>query len=192
MPATRRLRFGALLAVLFVLVLLYTTTAKKSTYSAEFYSRTMAAITDRQNAQEQADMLASEKSRQDRVLRLQEEHDIAMGKSSDPDKQRLVVEEVGKLPPKPSVVLDEDGVKAVAGRKTMKDGKVVVDENGKGTDGVAKVGNVQVKEGSKDASTKSPAGDAKADDEINDILKKGPVIIFSKTFCPYSKKAKVS
>jgi hypothetical protein len=70
--------------------------------------------------------------------------------------------------------------KSVGGRKNSPDGKVVPNKP--------------------DADDKSGSGAASDDDEetkvqkeLNDILaKRGPVVVFSKTYCPYSKKAKVS
>ncbi|EMD00979.1 hypothetical protein BAUCODRAFT_42814, partial [Baudoinia panamericana UAMH 10762] len=62
-------------------------------------------------------------------------------------------------------------------------------------DGVAKIGNVgqpkAVDLGTEDktASTESEE-EHKIETELNDILKKGPIIIFSKSYCPFSKKAK--
>lgn len=91
-------------------------------------------------------------------------------------------------------VAPESG-KTVAGRKKMPDGKVVVNDKEAGNDGVAKVGNTGSKEtniakhGNEGPETEE---EHKVEVELDSILKKGPIIIFSKTFCPFSKKAKVS
>lgn len=187
MPGARRMRLSGLLLVLFVLVLLYITTAKRTTYSSPFYTRTVAAIQQRQDAEARADVLASEKARQERVTRLQDEHDIAMSRA---DADKVKTADTSKETAVPDIISPDDGQKPVAGRKLMKDGKVVVDESGKGSDGVAKVGNVQPKQPAEGAEKETDEA-LKAQAEINTILKKGPVIIFSKSYCPYSLKAKV-
>lgn len=87
-----------------------------------------------------------------------------------------------------------EAAKSVAGRKKMPDGKVVVNEKESANDGVAKVGNTGAKE-----SSVAKNGDQgpeteeehKVEVELDSILKKGPIIIFSKSYCPFSKKAKV-
>jgi hypothetical protein len=136
------------------------------------------------------------------VERLEKEHNIAMSaahaSNSQPastpttsarpanpyDRQKPIVAPIESAPGKP-----------VAGRKMMGDGKFVQDKSGKAdaADGVAKVGNVAPKSshavvgGSEDEKEGQ-----KIETELNDILKKGPIIIFSKSYCPFSKKAKVS
>lgn len=91
---------------------------------------------------------------------------------------------------------------------TEKDGKVVHGAPEKDSDdGVAKIGNVRqqqqslhkeggaVTEGEDDdedaaAKRKKKQEEAEVEAELTDILKKGPIIVFSKSYCPYSKKAK--
>lgn len=89
--------------------------------------------------------------------------------------------------------------RSVAGRKMMGgagSGKVVVNQRGSGDDGVAKVGNVGPRAskavmGAKEEDDETEE-EHRIEEEMNAILKKGPVIVFSKSFCPHSKKAKVS
>jgi hypothetical protein len=40
-------------------------------------------------------------------------------------------------------------------------------------------------------SEEETASEHEIEVEMNSILKKGPIIIFSKSYCPFSKKAKV-
>lgn len=187
MIGARRARITALLFILSILVILYITTGKRATYSSPFYKRTIEAINRRQNAEAQADLAASEKARQDRIDRVRDEHDAAMAKV-DTDKKVPDIAKDGQAVI--GISSPNEGSKSVAGRKMLPDGKVVVDESGKSSDGVAKVGNVQAKPPAESA-TPETEDDAKAEAEINSILKKGPIIIFSKSYCPYSKKAKV-
>lgn len=51
-------------------------------------------------------------------------------------------------------------------------------------------GQTKPKDGDKEEDGKDPKEDLEVKAELNSILKKSPIIIFSKTFCPYSKKAK--
>ncbi|KAF2838695.1 glutaredoxin, partial [Patellaria atrata CBS 101060] len=58
-------------------------------------------------------------------------------------------------------------------------------------DGVARVGNTGdgVQDGPQ-PETQETLREHEVEQELNSILKKSPIIIFSKTYCPYSKKAK--
>lgn len=111
-----------------------------------------------------------------------------------PDNQAPILD--SRVKPAASQAPDAiSGGKSVAGRKYMKDGKVVTYKSAEDAenDGVAKVGNVDPQ--SSHAAIKDKAqtpDDPEVTAELNDILKKGPIIVFSKTFCPFSKKAKVS
>lgn len=58
---------------------------------------------------------------------------------------------------------------------------------------IAQGGNRRLRGKETDVNTKSPAEieeDAAVEDVLNDILKMAPIIVFSKSYCPYSKKAK--
>lgn len=194
-----------MVALLTLLVLYYVTNGERLTHDNEFYKKTVAAIEHKKDAAARQHVIEEEKVRQDRVERLQKEHDAAMatatattevgGAATDeartgqkPEKQKPIVEDAKK---------ESSGEKSVAGRKKMKDGKVVDDKPASDKDdGVAKVGNVEPK------TTSVAKGEEAEDDEeserehrveleLNSILKKGPIIIFSKSYCPYSKKAKV-
>ena len=93
-------------------------------------------------------------------------------------------------------VSDElDNIKPVAGRKTMTKGEKVVQTKpaaANDDDGVAKVGNVAPKATNPLQEKPGPETeeDHAVETELNDILKRGPIIIFSKSYCPFSKKAK--
>ncbi|KAG9707978.1 glutaredoxin, partial [Aureobasidium melanogenum] len=67
--------------------------------------------------------------------------------------------------------------------------KMIKGEKGLKDDGVAKVGNT----GAQPAQAADPdetEEEHKVEVELNSILKKSPIVIFSKSYCPYSKKAK--
>ncbi|KAK5132637.1 hypothetical protein LTR08_008759 [Meristemomyces frigidus] len=205
MPSSRRWKVVGLFAFIAVLTLFYITNGAKSTYNSQFYTRTVAAMQNRQDTAAREDMMAQEKQRLDRVERLQKEHDVAVAAAATSssvvggaaangaqEKQRPlaagVQEAAGGAAGAAKAVVDK--IKPVAGRKTMSD-KVVQTKPATASDddGVAKVGNVN-----KVAANSEPGSeteqDHKVEIELNDILKQGPIIIFSKSYCPYSMKAK--
>lgn len=198
MPSSRRLKAMGLALVLTVCILFYVTNGAKNTQDSPFYTRTVQAMQDKADAQSRADVIAEEKARLDRVERVQKEHDAAVaaaaaatevsgpGTGARAQKQQPIVQNAA----------DESGNdKSVAGRKMMKGDKIVYDRPDKdGNDGVAKVGNVEPKTSRAAMAQEGGESDEehKVETALNEILKKGPIIIFSKSYCPYSKKAKVS
>jgi len=205
MPPTRRLKTALLLAVLATLTILYITQGPSNTYSSPFYQRTVAAIQNRHDTEARDAVIAEEKTRADRVARIQEEHEKAMGET----KQKPMA---GDAPPAaaPTVKAQEAAAadsKPVAGRKMMPSegnsnngGKKVVNPNAADDEGVARVGNTGASKSRESSAAKNKAQSESKEEtdseheievEMNSILKKGPIIIFSKSYCPYSKKAKV-
>lgn len=201
MPPTRRLKTALLLAVLATLTILYITQGPSNTYSSPFYQRTVAAIQTRHDTEARDAVIAEEKARADRVARVQEEHEKAMGET----KQKPMAEDAPA--PAPTVKAQEAAAadsKPVAGRKMMPSegnsnngGKKVVNPNAE-DDGVAKVGNTGASKSRESSAAKKQSETKEETDseheievEMNSILKKGPIIIFSKSYCPFSKKAKV-
>jgi len=184
--------------VLTVCILFYVTNGASNTQNSPFYTRTVQAMQDKATAKSRADVIAEEAARQERVERVQKEHDAAVaaaavvdetaaGKGSRAQKQQPIVQDAADA---------SSSDKTVAGRKLMKGDKIVNERpTNDANDGVAKVGNVEAK--ASRVATKQAGDDDESDEEhrvetaLNDILKKGPIIIFSKSYCPYSKKAKV-
>lgn len=191
MPSSRRMKVTGLAIILTVCILYYVTNGASSTESSPFYTRTLQALQDKEAARARDDVIAEEQQRLERVERLQKEHDAAIANAAPedvpkpaPPKQQPIVQDAGGK-------ADSSGEKSVAGRKLMKGDKIVHERpDNDDNDGVAKVGNVAPK------SSPTAAGDGDAEDEhkveaaLNEILKKGPIIIFSKSYCPFSKKAK--
>lgn len=204
MPSGRQYRAIGLVALLTILVLYYVSNGERLTHNSEFYKKTVAAIEQKKDAEARQHIIEEEKQRLERVDRLQKEHDAAMATATSelasvptkpaavgpaPDHQKPIIDD--------SVDADAKGEKIVAGRKKMNDGKKIVEERpaSDSDDGVAKVGNVGAKSSSAakgHQEESESAEDRKVEQELNDILKKGPIIIFSKSYCPFSKKAKVS
>lgn len=140
----------------------------------------------------------------ERVDRIEKEHNAALSAAAAPPKETNPIDYAnGSGQQNPIIPNGDYGVKkvenakegerSVAGRKYMKDGKVVTYKPLDGDeveDGVAKVGNVEPLS-SHEAVAQSQY-DKQVEAALNDILRKGPIIIFSKSYCPHSKQAKVS
>ncbi|KAK7608253.1 thioredoxin-like protein [Phyllosticta paracitricarpa] len=168
----RRFKILGLVVFLAVLTILYITSAARQTRESDFYLKTQYALSQREknnNAQPhvQPKMATSD---DDVSKRLKAAEDKA--KKSANFKER-----------------------SVAGRVIMKDGK------SDSVDGVARVGNVgdsvraASANGAKSSSDASSSvdqtdEDKEAEEELNAILKKSPIIIFSKSYCGFSAKAK--
>ena len=212
MPSSRRLRVTAVIAILTVLIIVYVTNGAKSTHNSQFYTRTVEAIKHRQEAEARKDVIAEEQQRLERVRVLQKEHEAALSKAAAQEtasaapvaaggsaKQAPLAHDVKDAASRAAGAVKEEfgEVKPVAGRKTMQvgeKGKVVQTRpaTAKEDDGVARVGNVEAKPSPAKTADREPETEEehKVESELNDILKKGPIIIFSKTYCPFSKKAK--
>lgn len=207
MPSTRQFRSIGLLTVLAFCIIYYIYNGASDTHESEFYQRTKAALERKKTSHDRDQIFAEEKDRLGRVERLRKEHDAAVEKEgatkvSTSHSEAAVTQVVG-------------GEERIKGQKplkvpdTEKDGKVVHGAPKKDSDdGVAKIGNVRqqqqslhkeggaVTEGEDDdedaaAKRKKKQEEAEVEAELTDILKKGPIIVFSKSYCPYSKKAKV-
>lgn len=210
MPRQSQVKVLILVFVLAVLSIYYVMNGARDTKQSPFYTRTVAAIEAKKSAAAREDILAEEKQRHDRVERLRKEHDVAVSDAAwmpsetmakpmldnvaGPKNQKPIMNDLRGAGAAPATATETE--KSVAGRKKMKDDKIVEGKPAKDTDdGVAKVGNVgsQATNILKDDKTEPESEeDHKVEVELNDILKKGPLIVFSKSYCPYSKKAKVS
>ncbi|KAK4976582.1 hypothetical protein LTR66_010809 [Elasticomyces elasticus] len=197
MPSQRRIKVFGLLTLLTILVILYVTSAARQTENSEFYTRTVAALEDKTARERQAE-----------VHKAKADAEAAEAKAAAVAKPLVPPPDSGPLAPGSQEALKEvakdvagkaqelagaakdavtgNGEKSVAGRKMMKDEKATKD------DGVAKVRNTGVKPSAavKDEKGSESDADHEVEVELNSILKKSPIIIFSKSYCPYSKKAK--
>lgn len=167
-------------ALLLILTIYYITNGARSTYESEFYQRTVSVLEKTKDATSRQIVAEDERQRAERVERLRIEHDAATAAAATPPE--------GK---------DDTRVKAAPKQQPLQDrkksgGKVVDDKlSTDSDDGVAKVGNVR---GGNSLSEKEESESNEEHDVevyLNEILKKGPIIVFSKSYCPYSKKAKV-
>lgn len=193
MPSSRRMKVTGLAIVLTICILYYVTNGASSTENSAFYQRTLKALQDKEEARARADIIAEEQQRNERVERLQKEHDAAIANAAPEDVPKAAAQKQQPIVQDANGKSESMGEKSVAGRRMMKGDKVLYERPEKDEDdGVAKVGNVAPK------SSHPPGGEEESEDEhkvetaLNEILRKGPIIIFSKTYCPFSKKAKVS
>ncbi|KAK0800385.1 hypothetical protein LTR38_007223 [Friedmanniomyces endolithicus] len=221
MPSSRRLKVTGLIALLTVLIILYVTNGASNTYNSPFYTRTVDAIKARQDAEARENVVAEERSRLDRVERLQKEHDVAVsaaagetgsvvknvvnavGLEASPGKQKPLAQDVKEAAAAAAGALGSavsqaaEKVKTVAGPKITSPGAGSPDKKVVQTkpasagpdDGVARLGVVASSQVSSNPGPETEE-DHRVEVELNDILKKGPIIIFSKSHCPFSKKAK--
>ncbi|PQE06359.1 glutaredoxin protein [Rutstroemia sp. NJR-2017a WRK4] len=175
MPSTRRIKvFGLLVFIGVITLLFYTSSARqqRNALSGDFYAKTKNALDNKQTqgkgeiAQAQGLRNAEDeelaKQMQERLKdAAKSAKDAANAKAPKPDPPSQIVG-VG------SAAEGAGAERSVAGRKKMGGGD-------KGTQEV-------VKEESKE--------DSDINAELNSILKKSAIIIFSKSFCPHSKRAK--
>ncbi|EKG16567.1 Glutaredoxin [Macrophomina phaseolina MS6] len=205
----RRMKIIAIAALLIVLTTLYVTSAARQTRESAFYTRTQSALSERERSANAAaernlatddDVSRRLKAAEDRAKksannkgdRIQE---VVAAGNAEKEKDRVS----GKASPrvdketKPGEHDEVTGEKSVAGRVIMKDST-----KSDSVDGVAKVGNVgdSVKAAASAKATSNSDADEETEEEhlaeleINAILKKSPIIIFSKSYCPFSAKAK--
>lgn len=164
MPSQRRVRLIALLGLIGVIIIFYMSGSAHQTRNSDFYTKTQEALETREHEaaakQRDADNVGSR-------LKAAEE---AAKKSAD--KYYESVE-------------GTNSEKSVAGR-------VKLTEQGADKKKVPGVANVGGRPRDREAAKTSEETEEEheAEVELNALLKKSPIIIFSKSFCPYSAKAK--
>ncbi|KAI9747117.1 MAG: hypothetical protein M1835_002214 [Candelina submexicana] len=170
MPSQRRLRIYVILVLIVVVYILYTTSDARQPRSQDFYAKTVTAMNAKQRAQADADNAEINQ-------KLKKAENAA--KNAAERKFARPPEGVAGVAGDRILGADE---KTVAGRKKMKTTAA----------GEAEAPLVLTEEeaaAKKKADTEKEA-EREVDNELNGILKRSPIIIFSKTYCPYSKKAK--
>lgn len=192
------MKVTGLAILLTVCILYYVTNGASSTENSAFYQRTLKALQEKDAARARADVIAEEQQRHERVERLQKEHDAAIANAAPEDVPAAAREKQQPLAAQDAAAGNADssssaGEKSVAGRRMMKGDKVVYERPDKDeNDGVAKVGNVAPKSSHPAGGDEEDEDEHKVETALNEILRKGPIIVFSKSYCPFSKKAKVS
>ncbi|OAL04098.1 glutaredoxin [Phaeosphaeriaceae sp. SRC1lsM3a] len=162
MPSQRRMRLYGILALVTIVVLLYMTKGAQQTQNSDFYTKTQQALQEREH--EEAAKQRDAESVQQRLRAAEEQAKKAA------DEKYTSVRDAVEGPSK----------KGVAGRVEFEDDKKVP--------GVAAQGGRTRDQAAmqKDETLE----DHEVEMAMNNILKQSPVIIFSKSYCPYSKKAK--
>ncbi|KAH6646398.1 thioredoxin-like protein [Truncatella angustata] len=177
MPSARRLRALMLLALAVVITILFFTsqwqqTAERDTRTIQdFYHKTVNAMDGKRGSGgSQIPIKAGKVSA--------EAKDKDGDGSVDADDEHLAAEMSDRL--RAAEQQAKDLANAKAPLKPDSPGKVVG------------VGSAAGGQGKKDAADATDETDEEHQVEVtlNEILKKSPTIIFSKTYCPYSKKAK--
>lgn len=163
MPSQRRTRLYGLLLFLTIGILLYITRSSSETRTSPFYVKTQEALQEKEYVE-----AARQRDADSIGSRLQAAKDDAR-KAADKKGQKYVESVTGA---------DVD---------TKFHGKYA-DGKQHPIEGVAAVGGR--------TQDKTPAKEDETNDyheaelELNSILKKSPIIIFSKSYCPHSRKAK--
>jgi len=182
MPSNRRLRFLFALVVAVVIVTLYYSSEARETRNANFYRKTTAALEkSARDKRLQAEADAELQSILKHASELAGGDTVAeVAKVQEPNPISAAATQDAKIPPPPPGMEGEIEEQSIAGRKMMPKQKPKWD--------IGKDEEV-AHNGGRLGQVLDPAL-AEAKDELNMILKKSPIIIFSKSYCPYSKKAK--
>lgn len=212
-----RKRYLILASILSVLVIIYVTTAPSATRDSEFYRKTVALMNQKANSavaktdsqlpipnNEGSTLTEAERKEKEQLLskdalkdRLQNAATAAK-KSADEKWQEMKDLDVVKNAVADAKAAEAKVKAAAAAVVAPADKKFPIDEgslDGKTTaidpneDGVAHVGPHADANAETAASTAADQAD-RPKEELKRLLKQGPIVIFSKSYCPYSKKAK--
>jgi len=214
--AARRKRYVAFALLLFVLVIVYVTTGPSNTQDSDFYRKTLDLMNQRKSPatdggstppagvqvplqngipgdSENAAQTEDENREQlfnNEALKERLQAAAAAAKQSADEKGHEMVDAAKNAAAKAkSVVTSVAG--SVAGRKKYPIDESTLDDNSvikPNEDGVAKVGaNIQPQQ--PDVAPVSTQ-EATPEKELQRLIRQAPMVIFSKSYCPYSKKAK--
>ncbi|CAO2654980.1 Nn.00g117130.m01.CDS01 [Neocucurbitaria sp. VM-36] len=161
MPSQRRMRLFGVLVVITVIVLVYISRGAHHTHTSDFYTKTQEALQELQY--EEAAKQRDADSVGSRLKVAEEQAKKAADEKYESKK----------------VAVEGDDQKSVAGRVKLDGEKVpgVAAQGGRSRDQAV-------------VNENETTEDHEVEMELNAILKRSPIIIFSKSYCPYSKKAK--
>ncbi|VUC22416.1 unnamed protein product [Clonostachys rosea] len=191
MPSPRRIRLVGLAALVLTIFFLYYTSkieggsARDRRGAASFYDKTVNAMENKEEDTGQtvidtktgskAGHIPADKDGDGDVDADDRESSLKMQERLKAAEQKAKEKANNKAPLRPDPPRDVVGVGSSA----------------EGQDKKALSGDDDEEPGSKKKKTTSkPTKEEEAEAELNSILKKGPVIIFSKSYCPFSKRAK--
>ncbi|KAI9800995.1 MAG: hypothetical protein M1825_003529 [Sarcosagium campestre] len=168
MPSNRRLRTLMVIIVVLIFIILYLTSDARKAGSQDFYETTVQAMREKTDAE-----------------------NAKLGETlSDRLKEaENAVRKAAHLRSKDETVLSGAGTsgegKGVAGRKKMGPSRPASDLKGSKID----KGKHTTDDVDKEAAAETEQ-DQDVKSELGSILKRSPIIIFSKTYCPHSMQAK--
>ncbi|KAF2741824.1 glutaredoxin [Sporormia fimetaria CBS 119925] len=165
MPSQRRTRAFVLIVALVILITIYITSGEQQTLTSDFYTKTQEALQAKEY-----EAAARERDAVGVDERLKAAADAA--KQAANEKGQQYIDSV-----------EGPGEKSVAGRV-----KLNTDDGEKKFKGVAMQGG-KSRDSAEEKVDETPE-DHEIEMELNAILKKSPVIIFSKSYCPHSARAK--
>ncbi|KAL4914199.1 thioredoxin-like protein [Aspergillus aurantiobrunneus] len=187
MFSQRRIRFLAATALVAIILYLHYSDENQSIQNQKFYQSTVAAINaekmTKENAKTEGGLSHADKEQPN------EGYNHVVG---DDDKEEPAIP---KAQPEPQQQFKDPNNQdteeiPIAGRTIM----TVTKEKGDHDESEAETGVVSVKEDDPEEGGKKQEqiedDQRKVKDELNVILKRSPIIIFSKSYCPFSKKAK--
>ncbi|KAF2672006.1 glutaredoxin [Microthyrium microscopicum] len=179
MPPNRRIRALMMFAIAAIIAIIYISTSASQTRTNKFYTSTRDALSLRES--EEAGGKALESDDGAVQARLKDAADKAK-QSADKKAEEFHgadVKEEGQKINSEIKATGEDGV----ARKSFKGNSDKVMKEAEGR--MDREHQQRLSEEPKETEEEH-----KAEEELNYILKRSPIIIFSKTYCPFSKKAK--
>lgn len=189
MPSARRIRWAVLLAALVLLSVVYVSTGASATTQSDFYQKTVSLMDAKARAADLANLLTTQQDVQQHKVDEQSDTLRSRLKEAENEAKKNADNKYRALQDVERAIKQNRGPqggdeKSVAGRKMM--AKEPSEDGSVGTDATA--GQQTLLHPPNDA-TDAPAPRA-AEEDLANILKRAPMVIFSKSYCPYSKKAK--
>lgn len=199
MPSARRVRMVLFTTILGLLTLLYITTGASSTRTSDFYQKTVSLMDARSRA---ADMAQQGRGQQ---LTPQEENETLRSRLRDAenaakksaDERYRALRDVERVIKQNRDAAALEGVeeKSIAGRKMMaKEPLAAPLTSLSSTSSVsATKAAAAPRHGGEQIVLQEHQDDPAAhaiEEDMANILKRAPMVIFSKSYCPHSKKAK--
>ncbi|KAL6718104.1 hypothetical protein ACLMJK_004190 [Lecanora helva] len=186
MPPTRRFKTLATALTIIICTILY---LSNDSSSQEFYTRTVTALDKKATSDHEI-----ARKLQEVKAAAREPEQIGVPSPQKPIGGDMNSDIGGKSTLRPADARSEseapvNGDKSVAGRKTMKSGGTMEGVSAKESPKESSIAKAQ-NDASGKKSTVESEEEHEIESELNSILKKGPIIIFSKSYCPYSAKAK--
>ncbi|KAI0875826.1 thioredoxin-like protein [Hypoxylon argillaceum] len=196
MPSPRRLRFFMITILAIVITILFFTSQKRHTAAHDprtiksFFGKTVNGLDQRHGGGGQV-VMSGKGSSADENLKdhdgdgsVDEDDEILAQEMADrlrAAEQQAKEQANAKSPLRPDAPSDVVGVGSSAGGQTKGKYRISKQDADADADGEDEDGKEDDKEDDEDSEVEVV---------LRQILKKSPVVIFSKTYCPYSKKAK--